>query len=301
MKVNVYEMVTKRIIEQLDKGVIPWRKTWHGSYPRNYVSGKEYHGINLLLLPYGGEYLTFKQVKDVGGRVKKGEKSHIVVFFTWLESKDEKENKEVTNKQTEYEETDDKNKIPFLKYSNVFHISQCEGIKSKLNSTEIKNDIKSIEKAEIIMNDYIKRSGVKLVKVEGCNTPCYIPLSDSIVLPVISQFENSNEFYSTAFHECSHSTGHKSRLDRFDKHTSFGSKSYSNEELIAEIATVMIMNYIGIELESTFKNSVAYINGWRNKLSKDSKLIIRASSQAQKACDMILNKELSKQDNSFSI
>ena len=77
MSINVYELVTNRIIEQLEKGVIPWRKTWQGSEPINYITRNAYRGINTLLLPYGGEYLSFKQCKDLGGSVRKGEKGHM--------------------------------------------------------------------------------------------------------------------------------------------------------------------------------------------------------------------------------
>ena len=86
---NVYESVTQRIIEQLEKGVIPWRKPWNGSVPINYVSRNQYRGVNLLLLPYGGEWLTYKQAKDAGGNVKRGEKSHIIVFFKMMDGEDE--------------------------------------------------------------------------------------------------------------------------------------------------------------------------------------------------------------------
>jgi len=115
---NVYQAVTDRIIAQLEQGVIPWRKTWKGSEPINYVSRKRYKGINLMLLPYGGEYLTFLQAKEAGGHIKKGEKSNMIVYFNFTEKE---------NEQGEVES------VPFLKYSNVFHISQCEDIKSKLD------------------------------------------------------------------------------------------------------------------------------------------------------------------------
>ena len=86
---DIHERVTARILEQLEKGVIPWRKTWHGSQPINYVSRKAYRGVNLLLLPFGGEWLTFKQAQDAGGRVKKGEKASMIVFYKMMEREDE--------------------------------------------------------------------------------------------------------------------------------------------------------------------------------------------------------------------
>ena len=120
-KANVYEMVTTRIIEELEKGIIPWEKPWTGirAGAYNRVSKKAYSMINQMLLKHTGEYATFKQWQDLGGHVKKGEKSEIVVFWKILE-------KEETDKETGEKEV---KKIPMLRYYNVFHISQVEGVK----------------------------------------------------------------------------------------------------------------------------------------------------------------------------
>jgi antirestriction protein ArdC len=226
-----------------------------------------------MLLPYGGEWLTFLQAKQAGGSVKKGEKSSMIVFYKPLEVKD---------KDTEEEKT-----IPFLQYSNVFHISQCENIPSKCKPIE-ENDIEPIQAAQDILNGYINRSGVTLEHRQGSNEAFYMPSSDTITLPVIGQFESSEEYYSTAFHEAAHSTGHKSRLNRITETAAFGDKDYSHEELTAEITAAIVMNIAGIEIPQTFKNSVAYINNWMKKLREDVKAIVTASGKATKASDMIL-------------
>ena len=270
---NIYQAVTDRIIAQLENGVIPWRKTWRGSEPINYVSRKAYRGINLLLLPYGGEWLTFKQAKDAGGNVKKGEKSSIIVFYKQIE----KENAETGKTE----------RFPILQYSNVFHISQCEGIESKLEPI-VSDDIQTIDAAQSIFDGYISRSGVALKSVEGNNEAFYRPSTDSITLPIIGQFETANEYYNTAFHEAAHSTGHKSRLNRLTETAAFGSGDYSREELTAEISASMVMSIAGIEQPNTFENSVAYINSWIKKLREDTKAIVTASGKAQKATDLIL-------------
>ena len=88
-KSDVYEIVTQKIIEQLEMGIIPWHTPFTGGTAINYVTGNPYQGINRMLLPFGGEWLTFKQCKENGGLVKKGEKSSMIVFFKWLEKKDE--------------------------------------------------------------------------------------------------------------------------------------------------------------------------------------------------------------------
>lgn len=183
--------------------------------------------------------------------------------------------------------------FPFLKYSNVFHLSQCEDIKSKIQiDKQIKNNIPPDEEAEQTINKYINFSGVQINTVNGSNEAFYKPSIDTITLPSINQFLNKNSYYSTAFHEIAHSTGHKKRLDRISKDIHFGSKDYSKEELIAEISTCMLMNFLGLEIPDTFENSVAYIKSWSQKLKDDNKIILTAANhQAQKAVNFILNKE----------
>jgi antirestriction protein ArdC len=269
--VNVYELVTCRILADLEKGVIPWRKPWSGSAPINYVTRKPYRGTNLWLLPHGGEYLTFKQCQECGGKVRKGEKSQIIIFFKMIESTDEK-----TGEPTEY---------PCLKYSNVFHISQCEGITNKLEPLQ---QADPIETAQDIIEGYVARSSVKLNHVTGSNRAYYSPELDEIVMPAMSQFASNGEYYSTAFHEVAHSTGHENRLKRIDTLARFGTETYSREELIAEFSSAMLMNMAGIEHPSTFENSVAYIQGWSKKIQEDKKVIVTAAGQAQKAVDYIL-------------
>jgi len=272
---TVYEMVTQRIIEQLEKGIIPWHKPWVGNSAINYKTRKPYRGINPILLPEGGEYLSFLQCKELGGNVKRGEKGHMIVFYKTLQVEDE-------NNLGEQKD------IPFLRYSKVFHITQCEGIESKTPPLNVNPDIVPIEKAQTIVDSYCKRVGVKVRHVLGSDRAYYALGSDEITLPDICQFTCAYEYASTSFHEAAHSTGHRSRLNRKVGASSFGSHVYSKEELCAEIASVMLMNKTGIELPETFDNSAAYIGSWLKKLKNDKTFIIAASSQAQKAADMIL-------------
>lgn len=279
-KFDVYQMVTDRIIAQMEKGIIPWRKTWQGGEPINYVSRKPYRGLNLLLLPFGGEWLTFNQCKDLKGKIKKGEKASPVIYWNFLSKKDENGNV-VLNKNGEPE------KVGFMRYYNVFHISQCENIESKLPAIIENTDIKPIEAAQNVVDDYVKRENVKMCLVEGSNQAHYTPQNDTIVMPVLQQFESSEEYYSTLFHELSHSTGHKSRLDRLSDKVAFGNGTYSKEELVAEISAATLMHIVGIELQETFENSVAYLQAWISKLKNDNRLIVSASSKAQKSTELI--------------
>ena len=274
MSVNVYEIVTNKILAELEKGLIPWRKPWqsHG-VAINYVSRKPYRGINVLLLDQPGEYATFKQVKDNGGCIKAGAKASMIVFYKTIE----KENTETGEIET----------FPCLRYSNVFHISQTT-LESKLEPIEL-NDTKPIETAENAFKGYINRSSVTVDTVENSSRASYYPAVDTITLPCINQFDNANEYYSVAFHEAAHSTGHKSRLNRLTESAAFGSESYSKEELIAELSAAMILSTIGIEIPQTLENSAAYIRGWSKKLREDKTCIVKASSAAQKSTDLILD------------
>lgn len=272
---DVYAEVTARIIEQLEQGIIPWRKPWIASGAAiSHSTGKAYSLLNQILLARPGEYATFKQITAEGGRVKKGAKSSMVVFWKWIETEDEDNPGEMK-------------KIPFLRYYNVFHIDQTEGIKPKF-AKPLPNVAQPDEASEAIARDYLQRSGIRLIHEEG-NRAFYRPSTDSITLPLLAQFKDTAEYYSTLFHEMTHSTGHSSRLDRLTKVAAFGSEDYSKEELIAEIGAAALVNHAGLETSSTLTNSAAYIQSWLKALQDDKRLIVSASGQAEKAVNLILN------------
>lgn len=283
MSKNVYEMVTDRIIEQLENGIIPWEKPWTGvrSGAFNRVSKKSYSLLNQMLLKYEGEYATFKQWTELGGHIRKGEKSEIIVFWKVLPVEETQEDGTKIIKQ-----------IPLLKYINVFHISQVDGIEP-LKKEEL-NDIEPIEKAESILQDYWTREQITVEHIKG-NKAFYSPMRDMIQLPLFEQFKNANEYYSTAFHESVHSTMKESRCNRAEerknKLVAFGSEEYSKEELVAELGSANLMNIIGIETRKSFRNSSAYIQNWLSVLKNDVKFIVSASSKAEKAVNYILNVE----------
>ena len=281
MAKSVYEMVTERIINQLEKGIIPWRKPWTGikGGAYNRISKKSYSLLNQMLLKHEGEYATYNQWESLGGHVRKGEKSEIVVFW---KIQPIEETKEDGTKETKH--------IPILRYFNVFHISQVDGVEP-LTKDDLKS-IEPIEKAESVLHDYWSREGIE-VKHIGGDEAYYSPSRDLIRLPLFDQFTDANEYYSTAFHESVHSTMKESRCnraeDRKGKLVAFGSNDYSKEELIAEIGSASLMNIIGIETGKTFQNSTAYIQSWLSVLRNDVKFIVSASSKAEKAVNYILN------------
>lgn len=280
MSINVYEMVTNRIIEQLENNIIPWEKPWSGTMDGafNRVSKKPYSILNQMLLKYDGEYASFKQWKDLGGHIRKGEKSEMVVFWKMYPIKEKQDD------GTEIIKT-----IPLLKYINVFHISQVDGVEPL--KQKITHDIEPIDKAEKILNDYWNRENITIEHVKG-DKAFYSPMFDKIQLPLFEQFKQSEEYYSTAFHESVHSTMKTSRCnrqeDRKGKVVSFGSEEYSKEELVAEVGSAQLMNIVGIETTKSFRNSTAYIQSWLKVLRNDNKFIVSASSKAEKAVNYIL-------------
>lgn len=283
MSINVYELVTNRIIEQLENNIIPWEKPWSGTIDGafNRVSKKPYSILNQMLLKYNGEYATFKQWQELGGHIRKAEKSEIIVFWKMYPIKEKQDD------GTEIIKT-----IPLLKYINVFHISQVDGVEPP--KQKVTHDIEPIEKAEKILNDYWNRENITIEHVKG-DKAFYSPMFDKIQLPLFEQFKQSEEYYSTAFHESVHSTMKTSRCnrqeDRKGKVVSFGSEEYSKEELVAEVGSAQLMNIVGIETTKSFRNSTAYIQSWLKVLRNDNKFIVSASSKAEKAVNYILGNQ----------
>lgn len=265
MKVN--EIVTGRIISLLEQGTIPWQKPWIDSPPINYVTRKPYRGINPLLLGRGGEWLTFNQIKERKGIIKKGSKSEIIVYYT--------------NMPIHSEEGEEKT-IPFLRYYRVFHLSDVEGIESKIPELTLKENT-PIQECENVMNNYSD-----CPEIIESDHAWYRPGTDQIGIPDISHFIGSEEYYSTLFHESIHSTLHEKRLNRINenKKVAFRSEEYSKEELVAEIGSAMLCCYCGID--KTIENSASYIQSWLKVLKDDKNFVIQASSKAQKAYDYIL-------------
>jgi antirestriction protein ArdC len=271
---TAYEIVTESIIKQLESGVAPWRKPWRTEIPANLVSKKEYRGINIFLLAsqgYSSRYwITYRQAQALGGSVTKGQHGSKVVF--WKIDEYRKENKKTG-------ETENRKSI-LLRYYNIFNLEQCEGIKSP----EPVHLIHPIEQCKHIVNSMPKRPSF-----EQDSRAFYRPSTDTVGMPSRSAFESAEKYYSTLFHELTHSTGHPSRIGRegIMEHNPFGSEDYSKEELVAEMGAAMLCGVVGIE-SRTLDNSASYLQSWINRLRSDSRLIVSAASQAQKAADYIL-------------
>jgi len=287
---NVYQMVTDRIVEMMQNGLIPWQKPWHGPKGKestegmaiSYVTRRAYSVINQWLLGEPGEYLTFKQIQEHGGQIIKGEKSRIVVFFTKCEyvKKDEETGEE---RIATY---------PLLKYYNVWHINQTTGIESKLtaDATEPEPATVTDATADGIIEGYLMReASLKFYNNKPSNRAYYSPSEDKVVVPMPEQYDVLAEYYSTTFHELVHSTLKASRCDREaeNKDSFFGNHEYSREELVAEMGAAMLCSVSGVENTKSLKNSVAYIQSWIRSLKNDPKMIVWAASRAEKAATYI--------------
>ncbi len=282
---DVYDIVTTLIIQKLEQGIVPWKQPWKDlGPPRNLITQRPYRGMNLLLLSNlsyeQNEFLTFRQVQDLGGRVKKGEKAHLVILWVWIDNNSNKRMQEVKGR-----------KIPLLRYYFVFNATQCTGLPARAVQLETKpND--PIEKCEEIVRAMPNRPNI----VHNENEAYYHPLADFINMPKMQMFESSQSYYATLFHELIHSTGYQGRLNRKElvEQTNFGSELYSIEELTAEIGSCYLTSYAGIAMND-LTNSVAYLQGWLSRLKNDNRLVVYASAHAQKAVDYILN--IKHQDN----
>jgi len=271
---NVYEIVTARILESLAMGVVPWRKPWSTDTPRNLVSGREYRGVNVLLLQANAFespwWLTFKQAKDLRGTVKRGEKGTPIVF--WKVTEEEQSNGSVS-------------KGFVLRYFTVFNIAQTEGIEvPKAAERTSFNPIETCE--EVIASYFIP----PMIVHGGCHA-CYVPSKDEVRMPPRESFASREEYYSTLFHELAHSTGAAHRLARKGvvDATRFATHDYSFEELVAECGSAFLAAHAGIA-PATLANSAAYIASWARKLKSEPRWIVEAASQAAKAADLILGR-----------
>lgn len=290
---KIRQMVTDQIIAALEAGTVPWRKPWQGgaSMPLSMSTNKPYRGVNVWLLgfkasakgyssPYWG---TYKHITELGGQVRTDEKSTMIVFWKRLIVKDDKA-------------PDGKKAIFMLRYYRVFNACQADGLPEKYYPEPPKPFTGDVnDAAEQIIAGYLTDGGPKLRKAfrDGAD---YEALTDTVTLPEDGQFLTGAGRYYTTFHELTHSTGHKDRLNRegvanFDHH---GSGRYAKEELVAEMGSAMLLATVGISTET--ENNAAYIASWLKALRNDSSLVISASAQAQRAVDLISGVEFKSEE-----
>lgn len=278
---DIYQMITDRLIAELEAGIIPWSRPWTGCAEGAFsgATGRPYSILNQMLLRKPGAWFTWNEIQKRGGHVRKGEHSSFVVF--WKPVK-------VSESDPMTGETAEK-LVPMLRYYQVFHISQCDGI--QLDELPQVSEIEESPTALQVIGDYLaSQPGLRLENDAPSNRAYYSPSEDKIVVPCVRQFSEQAEYYSTVFHEMTHSTGHKSRLARLSSTAHFRDESYSKEELVAEIGAAILCNLTGTESKKSFRNSAAYLQGWLQALRNDKKMIVQASGAASKAVDLILGR-----------
>jgi antirestriction protein ArdC len=288
---DVYHVITERIIEKLEAGCVPWHKPWRSiGAPRYLVSKKNYRGINVWLLTTQGYtspyWATIRQINQLGGQVRKGEKSTPVVFWKIYVDGVEVKPGEA---EPEAQEAEGQGRRRFvLRYFSVFNTEQCElpaAITEKLALPEPRH-LDPIKACERILADMPDPPEI----VHVGDKAFYAPTTDRITMPPSTLFESSEDYWCTLWHEQGHAVGHPKRLNResIKEAAPFGSATYSIEEIVAEMTAAYLCGITGIE-NRTFDNSAAYLAAWARNLSADRKLIIRAAAQAQRGCDYILN------------
>jgi len=277
-KIKVEQVITERIMEALRNGTIPWRKPWGtAGLPVNLITNREYRGVNVFMLSMAGyddpRFLTYLQAKEKGGHVRKGERSLPVLKYG-----------EGTSKR-DFDAEGNPKTYRFFLYSNVFNVSQVDGL-----------ELPSLPDVPVHTHTPIERCESVVKNMPNCppiawnsNRASYSPSADAVSMPPRERFTKTEEMYATLFHELAHSTGHKSRLNRDNFAGDLGSGSYAREELVAEMGAAFLCGHCGIETE-TVENAAAYIAGWLKRLSDDPKLVIQAGSKANAASDYILGK-----------
>lgn len=285
LKKDVYTRVTERIIADLEKGVRTWLKPWSVTHTAGKISrplrhnGTPYRGMNVLLL--WGEamdkgytapiWMTYKQAQELGGNVKKGEKSALVVYANTL-----------TRTETNEQGEDTEKAIPFMKGYNVFNVEQVENLPGHYYAQPVQPlpIAERIEKAD----NFMKATGA--IIGHGGNRAFYAPGRDIIQLPPFEAFKDKESYYATALHELTHWTSHKTRLDRSFDAKRFGDNGYAREELVAELGAAFLSADLGITPEIR-EDHAEYIDHWLKALKEDKRAIFSAAAHAQRAADFL--------------
>ena len=277
-KFDVYSHVTEQIIAQIEVGTPPWRKPWTGgaagaALPMRW-NGEAYRGINILMLwamaaakGYSSErWMTFKQAQELGGHVRRGEKSSTVVKFGTVEREDE---------------NGEERQIPYARAYRVFNADQIEGLAADFYLLpDPPRDLGTVADPEL--EAFFAATGAQIDSTEEPRA-YYDLTTDRIHMPLISTFHRAAGYYGTLAHELTHWTGHEHRLDRtWGKR--FGDDAYAFEELVAEMGSAFLCARLGLRGELQHAN---YIGSWLKVLQQDFRALVKAASQAQKAFEYL--------------
>jgi len=280
MKRDLHAEVSARIIAELEAGAAPWVKPWSATpganTPCNAVSNRPYSGCNVVLLWMAQaagyrtpRFLTFKQALELGGNVRKGEHGTRVYVVKQLQVRDQGGDDEPSTRL-----------IPMMREYTVFNVDQCENLPESINSGKpirVRNPDARDDLADAFLHS--TRADIR----EGQGDAYYVPSRDFISMPAFAGFKGADHFYNVSFHELTHWTAHKSRLDR-DLKNRFGSRQYAAEELIAELGAAFLCAEFGFNGDV---RNAGYIANWIELLKADKRAFFTACSHASKAADYL--------------
>ena len=296
------QLVADTLIQQIEAGTAPWQKPWKPGerpYAHNLLTGNDYQGYNQvwLMMAAHAETLTdtrwgtYRQIKEAGGQVRKGEKGHPILAIFEVGQKEREAKEQEARDRGEPVHRVSRTLLP--RVYTVFNASQADGLPPLVIK---KPSWEPCEKAEGLLN----ASGVKIV--HGGDRAFYDLKRDFIQLPHASQFESKEEYYAAALHELAHASGHPSRMDRELVGFHRDSAAYAREELRAEISALFTCTQLG--LGYTSQNGAAYVREWVSYLREAPEEIRLATSEAQKMSSYVLRgmgKETTLPDLSWTV
>ncbi len=279
MKRDLYSDVSARIVAELERGAMPWVKPWSATpgqnVPQNAVTSRPYSGCNVILLWLARDrgwatarFLTFKQALEAGGNVRKGEHGTKVYFVKQLRVKDGDGDQAETRV------------VPMMREYTVFNVDQCDGLADSIRAGKPMR-VRNPDTRDVLADDFLKSTGADIR--EGNGEAYFVPSHDFISIPAFQAFKGADHFYNVAFHELTHWTGHKARLDR-DLKNRFGSRDYAAEELVAELGAAFLSAEFGFDGDV---RNAGYISTWIELLKADKRAFFTACGKASKAVDYL--------------
>lgn len=286
-KLDIYATITNQILADMEKGILPWSRSWNGStsLPLRWT-GESYSGINILMLwaksmchGYSAPtWMTFNQALELGAAVRKGEKGTTVVFAGTLQKSED------TSQGTASQGDEDARAIPFLKRYTVFNVAQIDGLPDRFHQAGTVQEFSNPDARNAAADAFFTATGAQ-IETKG-HQPAYFPLSDKIEMPAFADFKTAEDYYSTLSHELTHWTGHQTRMARTQLSRRDSLQDYAKEELIAELGAAFLCAELGLSSEPRADHA-AYLQSWIQALKNDKKFIFSAASQASKAVDYL--------------
>lgn len=287
MKQDVYSRITDKIVADLEQGERPWMKPWNAEHAAGKITrplrfnGLPYSGINVMMLwseamdkGYNAPiWMTFRQAKELGGNVRKGEHGSLVVYANTL-----------TKTEQDAETGEDiEHTIPFMKGYTVFNVEQIEGLPDHYYAMAEAPAL-SPEERDARMEAFFAETNADIR--HGGNRAFYAKELDYVQMPPFEFFKDTESYYATLGHETTHWTRHPSRLDRDLGRKKWGDEGYAMEELVAELGSAYLCADLGITPEVR-EDHAAYIGSWLKVLKNDKRAIFSAAAHAQRAADYL--------------